>query len=334
MSQPAADPARRSRLLALKLAALVRDHAGEADIEPGVWPGGAALRRGTAAWVLAEDAPHRALGPALAWARQQGAPELHVAASAATGVLARRAAYFAAPRPEVWHVEDRTLLPAIAAPFEPDAAPPAEHEQFVELIESTGAVVVRERGVLTGEVAGLEVCRAVTDRELGSTRLEVGVGAHDREAFLLIHGDIPTRDSLARIVDAVTQHRSIGADPHPLNRLASERLLRHRLTQRPALVGAGSLAPAAPPVARENVKDPIPCVAVGHGPDGSPLVVVCSVGIDLDLVPFAADAHAFLGIAGARLVLAVPERDVAAVTAALLARLQEPAELVGIPAIA
>ncbi len=330
MSQPVADPARRSRLLAIKLATLVRDHAGEGDVTPGVWPGGAALCRGDEAWVLAESSPERALGPALAWARQQGATHLHLVASDATGVLARRAAMFCPPQPQVWHAEERALLPALPAPHHPDLAPPAEHERFVELIESTGAVVVREHGVLTGEVLGLEVCRAVTDRELGSTRLEVGVGAHDREAFLLMHGDVPTRDSLARIVDAVTLHRSIGADPHPLNRLASERLLRHRLIEHPSLVGARSLAAAPPPVARANVKDAVPCVAVGEAVDGTTVIVVCSVGIDLDLVPFAADARAFLGLDDVPLVLAVPARDVAPATVALARRLVVPAVVIGL----
>lgn len=331
MSSTGSDPARRSRLLAVKLAALVRDHAGEAGAVPGTFPGGAALVRDGVAWVLVEDAPHRALGPALAWARQQGADRVQVVVEAESGVLARRAALFADPEPGVWHAQGRTLLPGIPAPYPDAGAVPAEHEQFVELIETAGATVHREHGVLTGEVAGLEVCRALTDRELGTPRLEVGVGAHDREAFLLMHGDFPTLASLARVVEAVRAHRSPGADPHPLNRLGAERLLRHRLLSAPALVGAVALEAADPPVVRPNVKDPVPCVAVGHGAAGEPVVVVCSVGVDLDLVPFAADARAFHGPADARLVLALPERDVVGPTVALAARLAHPADVVGVP---
>ena len=52
--------------------------------------------------------------------------------------------------------------------------------------------MVVEHGVVTGEVRGLEVCRVVDDRTTGDgVRLEVGVGAHDREAFAIIHGDVP-----------------------------------------------------------------------------------------------------------------------------------------------
>ena len=42
---------------------------------------------------------------------------------------------------------------------------------------------------------------------------------------------------------------------------------------------------------RTNLSDAVPCVATGLDPDGRPVVVVCSVGIDLDVVPFAADAR-------------------------------------------
>lgn len=316
--------------MAVKLAALVRDHAGDAPVTPGVFPGGAALVRDGVAWVLAEDAPVRALGPAAAWARQQGAHSVHVVAAEATGVLARRAALFAEPRPEVFHVEGRTLLDAIPEPHVAEHEVPPEHRRFEELMLAAGAEPAVEHGVLVGEVAGLEVCRAVTDPMLGSVRLEVGVGAHDREAFLLIHGEIPPEQALAGVVDAVSPHRRVGADPHPLNRLAAERFVRWMLLQRPELVGAQQLAPASPPVPRTNVKDAVPCVAVGSDPSGAPVVVVCSVGIDLDLVPFAADARA-RHAPEARLVLAVPERDVVAVTTALAARLAVPAEVIGLP---
>jgi hypothetical protein len=60
-------------------------------------------------------------------------------------------------------------------------------------------------------------------------------------------------------------------------------------------------------------------------------VVVCSVGIDLDLVPFAADARGAVGLADARLLLAVPERDDHPVTRAVATRLRQPAEVVPVP---
>jgi hypothetical protein len=329
---PGADPARRSQLLGLKLAALVRDHAGaDAAIVPGVWPGGAALMRNGEAWVLAEDDADRSLGRALAWARQQGAVALHLLAERSTGLLARRAALFAVP-PTVWEVRDRTLVRAEA---QPHVVPPAldpELAEFAGLIESAGAVPVVERGVLIGEVDGLEVCRAVRDSETGACRLDVGVGAHDREAFQLVHGDVPTAAALKMVVDAVIPHRRPGAEPHPLNRLGAERAVRARLVREPSLVGASSLAAADPPVERLNVKDAVPCAAVGVQSSGEPVVVVCSAGIDLDVIPWAADARACLGLADARLVVVLPERDRADVTVALAGALARPAEVLSLQA--
>jgi len=281
---PGADPARRSQLLGLKLNTLVRDHLGsDAPTTPGVWPGGAALVRDGVAWVLAEDDSQRALGRALAWARQQGATELHLLAEEHAGLLARRAEYFA------------------------------------------GAVPLVERGVLIGEVEGLEVCRASRDASTGVCRLEVGVGAHDREAFQMVHGDVPTPDALRMVIDAVKPHRRPGAEPHPLNRLGAERAIRAQFVRNPSLVGARLLAPADPPITRTNVKDTVPCVAAGETVSGEPVVVVCSTGIDLDVVPWAADARSALGRDDARLVLALPARDGAAVTLALAASLRRPA---------
>jgi hypothetical protein len=346
------DAARRSRLLAIKLAALVRDHLGLPDDgepvgSPAVFAAGAALLRDGVAWVLADERGERSLGPAMAWSRQQGAERLQLLAEEATGVLARRAALFAdEAAPGVWHVEGRSLLPALATPHEPVPPVPPAHLALQPLIEAGGATALVEHGVLVGEVAGLEVCRVVTDALTGEPRLEVGVGAHDREAFQLIHGNLPPADALRDVVRYVADQRLPGAEPHPLNRLAAERLLRDRVQREPALVGAVRLEPADPPVPRPNVKDPMPCVSLGRDASGGPVVVVFTTGIDLDLVPFAADARAALALraglgdvpsewsegelAAARLVLAMPVRDVVPVTRELAASLRRPAETVGL----
>ena len=221
-------------------------------------------------------------------------------------------------------------MAADPAPYLPPAAVTDDRLTLVPLIEAAGATPAVEHGVLAGEVAGLEVCRAVIDPDLGVTRLEVGVGAHDREAFQLVHGDVPPAEALAGVVAAVAEHRRPGAEPHPLNRLNAERLLRARLIAEPSLVGALVLEAAPPPVPRANLKDVVPCVAVGVDADGEAVVVVCSVGIDLDLVPFAADARGAVGLGEARLLLAVPERDDHPVTRALAARLRRPAEVVAV----
>jgi hypothetical protein len=342
----AADAARRSRLMAIKLAALVRDHLRLPDDggpvgTPAVFAAGAALLRDGEAWVLAGERGERSLGPALAWSHQQGATSLHLLAEDSTGVLARRAAMFT-DAPAVWHVEGRALLPAIATPYEPSPDVPVAHLALRTLIEDAGAVALIEHGVLVGEVAGLEVCRVVTDPLSGEPRLEVGVGAHDREAFQLIHGNVPPGEALRDVVRYVADQRLPGAEPHPLNRLAAERLLRDRVQREPRRVSAAHLAPADPPLPRPNVKDPMPCVSVGSDPQGRTVAVVCSTGVDLDLVPFAADARAAIvsrarsaanggdGREPVRLILAVPSRDVVPVTRRLAAALREPAEIVGL----
>jgi hypothetical protein len=57
------------------------------------------------------------------------------------------------------------------------------------------------------------------------------------------------------------------------------------------------------------------------------VVVVCSTGVDVDLVPVAADARLAFD-RSARLVIAVPEGDDHRVTVALAAALEDPAEIV------
>lgn len=321
---------RRAQLNALKLRALVGEHTGvTVTAESAEFGSGAALVHDGAAWVLVDESPARRLGAALAWALRADAERLHVIAESGTGILARRAGAFAYPI-DVWHAEGRALLPAVPEPHAPTPALPAHHEPFRELIEQGGATPLVERGVLVGEVAGLEVCRVVDDPHLGTTRLEVGVGAHDREAFQMLHGDVPTADSLARIVATVAEHRRLGAAPHPLNRLAAERFLRWRLTTDPALVGAASLAPAEPPVPRENLKDPVPCVATGERPDGTAVVVVCATGVELDVVPYAADARLAVGEPGVGegdLVIVTPPRDRLPLIERIAAQLRDGAEL-------
>ena len=65
----------------------------------------------------------------------------------------------------------------------------------------------------------------------------------------------------------------------------------------------------------------------GVDADGGEVVVVCSVGVDLDLVPYASDARA-TDAPDARLVLVLPERDAVDITRRLAGRLLEPADLV------
>lgn len=305
-------------------------------------PAGAACLVGDEAWVLVDGVAGRSLGGALAWAVRNGADALHVVAESDTGLLARRAEMFRFPI-SVWFAEGRVLLPAAAEDLPPPVDPPPTHLEMAPLIEAAGATVNVEHGVVFGEVRGLEVCRVVDEPTVGYVAglddaaltdafsnvhdpadgviLEVGVGAADREAFRLVHGDIPTADALRGVVDSVRRVRATGARQHPLNRMARERFLRWTLEEDPSLADLVRLCPAQPPVARPSLREAVPCVTSGVAADGAECYVVCSTGVDLDLAPYVADVQRMTDI---DVVVALPERDHVPITDELLGLLLRP----------
>jgi hypothetical protein len=329
MSIPSDPARRRAALVVTKLAALVREHAAATPVEPAGFAGGAGVLAGSEAWVLFDERPERGLGPAVAWALRHDATSLHVLADRGTGTLARRAGAFGLPI-VVHHVEGRALVPAIAEPLIPPPPASEAHRAFAAVIVAGGAIPVEEHGVVAGEVAGLEVCRVVDDPVSGEARLDVGVGAHDREMFQMLHGDRPAVEALAEVVATVARHRVPGAPPHPLNQLGASRLLRDLVIRRPEAVGADVLVAAAPPLPRPNLKDELPCVAEGVV-DGRRVLVVCSTGVDLDLVPFSVDAAAALATAGrpvTECLLIVPSRDALPIQQRIAALAAPPSRLV------
>ncbi|HSS11770.1 MAG TPA: hypothetical protein VLL25_17920 [Acidimicrobiales bacterium] len=318
----------------VKLGALARERWGPIDGSPGRFPSGASLldpeRR--VAWILIEHADGRALGGALAWARRSGAGELRLLVETTpdvSGLLSRQAAAFTTPI-SVWQVEDRALIPAAPAPLFPSAPVPAEAIAFADMLRAYGAEPVVEFGVLTGEVLGLEVARVTVD-DYGA-HLEVGVGRHDRAAGRLLFPDRAPGEALAATIALVRQLRTADSQPHLANRLAPERWLRAVVVARPELVAADYLAPAPSAVPRVDLGTPFPAPAAGVDAEGRPVVVVCSTGVDLNLVPAAADARLADGRDGCRLVLAVPAGDDYPATRELAGLLREPATVVTVPA--
>jgi hypothetical protein len=285
---------------------------------------GSGLARG---WVLIDDGSARRFGAALAWAWRFGALDLHVlvdgdAGGDVVGVVARRAAEMAEP-PSIWAVDGRELSQGEPAPAVWPAPLPRDL-RFAELLRSHGAVPVVEHGVLRGEVLGLEVARVVDGR------LEIGVGRHDRAARAELGWDTDPGPALSEVVAAVQELRRAGAPVHPANTLARSRWLRAVVCARPTLVGAGDLDPVAPPLPAPDLTDngAVPCLGVSV--DGRALMVVCSSGIDPDVIPTAADSRLRYR-ADADLVVVVPDGDDHPLTVALAAALARPARVRTVP---
>ena len=228
----------------------------------------------------------------------------------------------------VWWVEGTTLAPAVAVALAPPADPPSGPVTagLVAMLRAAGLDVVVEHGVISGEVRGLEVAR-VKVAPSGVVSLDVGVGRFDQEAGALLHGDQPTEVALERAVALVRGHRRDGAVPHAVNRLARERWLRAQVVDMPALVGLESLVPVSPPLPRRNVKDAAPASAIGHDADGA-VLVLCTVGVDLEWVPIAADL--IERERPGRLVVVLPPRDLLPVQHRLAALLGVPVRFVAL----
>jgi len=358
MGDPAAGE-RRRQLLGIKLRALVADHVGVAvDAEPAAFGAGSALVHDGAAWTIIDGPSARRLGAALAWAIRHEATSLDVIVERDGGVLARRSAAFDFPI-RVWFAEERTLLPVVAEDPVPAEPPSDEHVALIEMIEAAGATPHIERGVITGEVRGLEVCRVVDEpttgnyaelsdvpsaesvapddaelaarlagREAEGVILEVGVGANDREAFQMLHGHLPTTEALGNVVAAVTEHRSERAPAHPLNRMAPERYLLWSVGEDPSLLGLTEIRQVDPPVDRMSMKHVEPCVATAVDLEGRPVVVVFTSGVDLDLVSFIADVVIQFDGDVDRFIVAGLERDLVPINRDLARQLKVDVEFI------
>ena len=269
--------------------------------------------------VLVETSPARSFGQALFLATRAGATALDLLVDDAhAGDVARRATHFdLAPR--VWAVSGTALSEAVPSVIESVEAPPLEPHLAEHLTMPEVATVV-EHGWIIGECRGLEVARV---SGLGDEqRVDVGVGAYDQGAFAVMNPDLSPDESLAEVVAQVLQHRRRGAEPHPLNRLVRERWLRAELIDNPSPLGLAALVPVEGAEPRDGLHDVAPAFAWASA---ERTLVACSVGIDLDLVPAAAEVAAREG--ADRIVLVLPERDQHAMTAAVAARCSLPVEI-------
>lgn len=315
---------RSGALRAAKLRALAGDRVGD-GAESAPLADGAAMLDGSSGWVLLDQVPR--LGPALAWAVRAGATDLHVVVGDApsAGVLARRAA-LVATRPTVWWTDGSALVSADPAPALGPADPP-DAPDLVAVLSEAGLEIAPGDGTWIGEVRGLEVARVVDGPD--GPVLEVGVGRFDRELTEMAQAHLTPADRVHRAAEIVAEQRRPGAVRHPVNQMVRERWLRSLVVGDPTLVGADSLRPVASVEERTNLKDAGVASAVGVDADGADVVVTCSTGVDLDLVPSAADDRAWWS-PDARLLLVLPRRDALPVTEALAGALDSPAEVVAL----
>lgn len=256
-------------------------------------------------------------GPALIWALRSSVDHLHLVAEAEhAGALARRVSDVDAFRIDVVAVDGVELVPAEPVAL---ALPPvlsAEVWGLAPILSEAGARPVDDHGRVVAEVAGLEVARIDEPRD-EPVRIEVGVGEADRELHTLVHSNLEIGAAVRRAVTMVAAERQTGS-MHPLTRMARERWVRSILLEDPASIGLASLTAVPPLVARSTVLGNVPSAAVGETPDGRAVVVVCSTGIDLDVVPEAAD-YRRRDSPEAALWIVVPERDRHAITESVVA---------------
>ena len=323
------------RLAGVRLRTLISTQAAHVEIQPQqVVEFGSAVGvvSQNIAWVLLTSRHEHGLGPAMIWALRNSATELKIFTEQNASDLARRASFFNF-KIAVYETSAAAVVgAALALPLAVAVKTiSAADESFTDFIRSSGAEITREHGVLAGEVCGLEVCRVVhetADSQIAESRLEIGVGTHDRETFQLLHGRTATIESLRKVVDEVASKRVAGANPHPLNQLGRERLLRHLICASPDLVNAVSLETVSPAMPRANLKDKIPCCAKGVLSDGRLVVVIFSIGVDTDVISFGADARHAID-EKADLIFVSPQRDIIPAITQLADLLRDPARFIG-----
>ena len=216
MTSRADNSSHTSRMAQLRLRTIV---GVGSDVEVSEFGQAVGLVADDVAWVLVTGRYERSLGPAMMWALRKNAKSLKLLSSECAGDLARIATHFDFAI-EVFELDAAGATRVAALKSAEKIEVNVADEMFAEFIKSAGAEVVREHGVISGEVCGLEVCRVVRVTGAGETdgasesELEIGVGAHDRETFKLLHGRTATIESLRKVIAEVAARRAVGAQVH------------------------------------------------------------------------------------------------------------------------
>lgn len=313
-------PHRTAELEHARLRAVLRDRFGRdpETAEFGRLPFGAFARVGTQAWIISASPDPGLLGGVLVWADRHSVEEIDLIVEHEAGVHTRRAGALGSSC-VVWKLEGTEVRPVEAEALPAPAEAPVGLEEFEAMIVRAGAEVVHEDGIVRAEVSGLEVGRVVIGPD--GPFLESGVGRFDREAGVLLGAHREPGEALAAVVDQVRPHRRVGAVPHPIGRLARGRWLRSVLLQDPSLAGISAPQPVEPIPPRLSLLEDPPGALMGR--DGERFVlVVCSVGVVLGLVPEVADLVERHGPAEVRVMQ--PTRDRHPAVEDLAARVRVP----------
>ncbi|MCO5313478.1 MAG: hypothetical protein M9952_11165 [Microthrixaceae bacterium] len=339
---------RLGQLRVAKLKALLGERLdGDEVVNSSPFGVGAALatRSGLVAFLI-EEADRRSLGGALVWALRQraslpGPIRVVVIVDAdepTAGHLAREATWFDVPV-AVERIVGTASVPVAAAPFEDRGEaveiPGEIHALVVGEVDDAASSghrdvdVVVEWGVLRVEVLGLEVARVVPGDSAGGVRLEIGIGKFDREIAAMMHAEVPPATALHNAVEIVRTYRHAAAALHPLRDLVAERWLRQIALADPSLVGARELFPIDSTLQPQSLRESQPASASGVAADGSPIIAVFGAGVDLDIVPHAADTRA-LHDPDATLIIVMPQRNILAPVVAVADALVSPARFVNL----
>jgi len=271
----------------------------------------------------------RGLGAILLLADRSGATKVSIYSDSPLRALTRQAACFD------FEIETMTLVgrepvPSESAPPELEVPTPDVAVLALSGTDVDGVRTVTEHGEAVAEVAGLEIARASVDN--GELRVRVGVGSIDQDLAEMMVPGVASIDRIRAAATLVRQHRRPDAPPHPLQRVAPERWLRHRLVDKPQRWGFADLKPVSLLAPRVGLRLNALAAALGSRPDGSPALVVCSVGVNPELVPLAADLRQARH-PDAELVLATPGPDLHAAIVRQANRLTTPVTLLTTPSV-
>ncbi|CAI8383772.1 MAG: Uncharacterised protein [Acidimicrobiales bacterium AG-410-I20] len=319
------EPERRAELLRGKLLAIVESAGYEiADSDDKNQTHDSALLTKDNCWLLVNDeTPQSALGKGILLLSRHPHLELCLIFEDAisAGVAARQAAGLNI-RCKVMLLHNQTLTQVDPSSFPKPFEIIPISEEFLSVCEAAGVSVICENGTWRGEILGLEVVR------LEGENIQIGVGRFDREAGELLNYERSLFDQLVSASNQIRSQRNAEAGSHPLATLARERWLRHSLLEDPSVVGLKDVEPIDSVHERENLRDPFPAAAIGKDEDQKKVLVVCSVGVDIALVPLTAELSQIH--LPDRIVIVLPPKDLLPVIHTISEFLKVPSSLIGI----